>query len=887
MPDDLAFDPADLWYIKIADYDSKFPADTWGGYSQSFVAADTVYQHGEVVESDHDHWAVCGCQDFDHGTVTTLVFDLDVHKAPEDFDIDRVTVPNDTLIVKSQNGGLHVYTKVHAERGELQESDFTMTTDPGWDIDIRGSAVSMHVVAPTEVPGVESPYEVVNDEDITAVTDPADAADRIRLDGEPLLEYDPGARAGAGVEIDRDVDPPEEMPTCYHRGLQLRAACPDDHPNTHKVNVLTALCGLAAGYGIDEMQTHFCEEYAPGEHVDSEQSRYHLQHIADHVDRGEYSPPTVQTLRDFGILDEAETCTCSIPYHGQPDQTRSAAEALQERVDGEEADSMQQAVIERVITPYDPPENADIEEIGDQEARQEMADILTEHHDFVLPREDTRGWRTTLYVYNADEGIYEPHGEAFLETHLERLLAPLSTNTWVNEIVGKVKRMSRVQTRRLEEPPEELVVGNGILNLTTGELREYSPTEYHRTKIDVDWDPDAGDPDRIDEFLHDVVEPEDVSTLYRLIAHTLYREYAAEKAAVLIGDGQNGKSVFLDLIETFVGGHNVSHRELQDLTRDEFAANNLQGKLANLATEVGDEEVTDMTLFKKLTGRDTMDAQVKHEKPITFDNYATLMFAANQMPRIEEDNHAVWRRWLLIRFPHTFRADDPEAKDPMPKRRLMKELTSEEQLQALLVRCQQEIEAWWGGRDWFADADSPEEVREEMKKASDPVYAFASACLINGGEDDAVRKDRVRECYHAFADEHDLQKFNPARFGEHLKALADFQIEGSRPRDSGGRPPAYAGIQLSNRGRQLLGLDEPADEDGQGTVAEFDQPDPLVYEFVRDEYEDEGDPVPKSVAIWSVAGDHGFGKTSVEQAVDRLKTKGELFEQDDGLVPSP
>ena len=247
----------DLWYIKLINAEDKNPLETWGGYSQDFEASDTVYSHEDVLASDHENWGVVGIQGDDR---YLLIFDLDVHKAPEGFDPDSITIPNETAIVRSQNGGLHVYFVVDAD-SEGKESDFSMTYDLGWDIDIRGSYVKHHVVAPADIPGVEGLYDLANDETLLTVFNPTDAADRIRYlgdpeseesHGEPLLKHSPASGFGGSVAIDRDVEPPEEMPPCYHRGLQVRAANPDDpNVNTHKVNTLTALCGPAAKSSCD------------------------------------------------------------------------------------------------------------------------------------------------------------------------------------------------------------------------------------------------------------------------------------------------------------------------------------------------------------------------------------------------------------------------------------------------------------------------------------------------------------------------------------------------------------------------------------------------------------------------------------------------------------
>jgi hypothetical protein len=330
-----AFDFERLRYIQLRGDGSKLPAKAWGGYDQDFDEAAHVHDHGDVQLHPADNWGVVDVEDPDHGSFALLIFDVDVHKAPEDFDPDRLQVPGDTLVTRSQNGGFHVYFVLNGyERGDLQESDFQMTADPGFDVDIRGSVVSHHVVAPNDIPGVGGDYEVVNDTEISAVLEPSDAAGRITLDGEPLLQFDPDGGVG-DYDFDVPGEPPAEMPTCYHAGLELRKAAPDDHPNTHKVNVLTAACGLAAGYGPEEVASHFCGEWAPTDGdvdvSDKETTEYQVQHIAD----GEYHPPAESTLRDYGILDEGEHCEgCPIEYHGSPDGSTTSHSTTEDTTAG-------------------------------------------------------------------------------------------------------------------------------------------------------------------------------------------------------------------------------------------------------------------------------------------------------------------------------------------------------------------------------------------------------------------------------------------------------------------------------------------------------------------------------------------------------------------------
>jgi P4 family phage/plasmid primase-like protien len=527
------------------------------------------------------------------------------------------------------------------------------------------------------------------------------------------------------------------------------------------------------------------------------------------------------------------------------------------------------------------------DDLTERTARHRIAQAFTTHYDFVYPEEEVRGWRTTLYVYDGDAGVYEPRGDYFVKNRLETAAGDYTTNQVTNEIVEKIKRMTTERGPAFERDPHRLAVANGILNLHTGELDPFSPAEYHRQKLDVAWNPDAGEPAAVDEFLHDIVEPSDVGTLYRLIAHTIYKEYIGEKAAILIGSGQNGKSVFLDMIEQFLGTYNVAHRELQDFDTDLYAANNLEGKLANLATEIGEQQLDDTTTFKKLTGRDTMDAPVKFEKPIEFENYATLMFATNEMPVFGQDNHAIWRRWVYVDFPYTFDATDPEAKDPEPKDVLMRRLTDDAEQEALLLRCQQEIQRWHedAHAEFFADAMAPEQVRDKMKKAAEPVYNFASTCLDVGDQEDTfVEKSVVRAAYRAYADEEDLPTLPENTFGEQLVSLRDFPIDPGQRRVDGSPTRVYNGVELSSRGRQVLGVDE-TDDSAQQQVDDGPQATAIVLDELRDMVdENDGEPVPREGVEWRCSGQ--IGKATASNAIDDLKKNGRVFDGDDGLLPT-
>lgn len=320
MITDPALDYESLKYIELRGGGDKRPAKKWGGYSQDFDEAEHVLNHESVVSHSSEEWAIVDIEDRHKMSLALLVFDFDKYKLPDDFDASRVDVPTDTLVTESQSGGLHIYYALHAWRGQYSESDFNVHDE--LDIDIRGSAVSMHVVAPNDIPGVAGDYEIIVDEPIKVRPSPSDVVGGISIDGEPAIEFDENSSPSSS-DCDWDIpeQPPDDLPKCYHAGLCLRREAPDDHPNTHKVNVLAALCGLAAGFNPEDVCGHMCGEYAPEDGEvdvsDKEKTQYQVQHLFEKLESGDYSPPSVSTLQSYGIIANDESCDCEVHSDGE------------------------------------------------------------------------------------------------------------------------------------------------------------------------------------------------------------------------------------------------------------------------------------------------------------------------------------------------------------------------------------------------------------------------------------------------------------------------------------------------------------------------------------------------------------------------------------------
>jgi putative DNA primase/helicase len=139
-----------------------------------------------------------------------------------------------------------------------------------------------------------------------------------------------------------------------------------------------------------------------------------------------------------------------------------------------------------------------------------------------------------------------------------------SWELWRARVIAHIRRATFVSRVQFDTDPDLLVVKNGILNLQTDKLHDFTPEHLSLRQIPVEFNPDAKSP-QIEKFLSEIARPEDVETLKELFGFLLISSYFIQKAAMLTGEGNNGKGTYLNLITRFLGEKNCSHEPLQDL----------------------------------------------------------------------------------------------------------------------------------------------------------------------------------------------------------------------------------------------------------------------------------------------------------------------------------
>lgn len=339
---------------------------------------------------------------------------------------------------------------------------------------------------------------------------------------------------------------------------------------------------------------------------------------------------------------------------------------------------------------------------------------------------------------------------------------PKANGAFVKETMNYIKRVTAVFRSDIDNMYQHLInLENGMFDIDKRVLIPHDPKYRSIRQIPITYDPKAECP-HIKKFLSDVVSLEDADVLIEFSGYSLIPDTRIQKAVMLYGEGSNGKSIFLRLLITFIGSENVSGVSLQKLETDKFAVANLYGKLLNVYPDLKDQAVYHSDIFKTLVGCDRVDGEKKFKDAFSFYNKARLIFSANKIPAVKNDEFAYFRRWILINFPNIFEEGKNDDKD------LFDKLTTPEELSGYLNLALEGLKRVLRHRK-YSYTKSIEDVTRLYKENSSTVSAFAESCLIASTE--YTEKSDMYEFYRKWAESKNLKPLASNTFGKEFKKL--------------------------------------------------------------------------------------------------------------------
>lgn len=261
-----------------------------------------------------------------------------------------------------------------------------------------------------------------------------------------------------------------------------------------------------------------------------------------------------------------------------------------------------------------------------------------------------------LCIY--DQGVYVPGSLA-----IERAMLQEISSLTDNQRKEVLKYLNVICIEEKQQDDLNLIAfQNGIYNIGTNSLEQFSPDIIITNKIPWNYNPDAKS-DLVDTVLNRLScnDKEIRYSLEEVAGACLYRSatIGGGKCAVLVGDKHNGKSTYLHMVQSMLGSENYSAVDMGDL-KDRFSTIMMFGKLANIGDDISSEYIADTSILKKMVTGEVIKAEQKGSPAINFTPYAMHIYSANDIPHMKDRTGAMQRRLLLIPLNGKFTADSSD-----------------------------------------------------------------------------------------------------------------------------------------------------------------------------------------------------------------------------------
>jgi len=383
-------------------------------------------------------------------------------------------------------------------------------------------------------------------------------------------------------------------------------------------------------------------------------------------------------------------------------------------------------------------------------------------------------------VYSKGTGFLIFNGEIWencSDLHIQQLIATILEleDQLTNAKIASTCKMliNQVNNDKLAEllnsNRNRLIIKNGTLDITDIENfvfyeNEFFKEDYSTIQLNVNYDVNAikNNAENWKYYMTSTFEndSERMKLIGEMLGYCLTSNCKFHKSFMLVGEGSNGKSVLLDIMDYIWGSKNISDVDICELDKP-FARVSLFGKLINKSSEIeGNLKTT--SFFKKIVSGDMLDGEFKNKDRFSFPSTTKLIFAMNSLPNTKDKSDGLYRRLCIIPFNKQFKGDEIDID-------LSEKLKSEaDAIFMFALRGLQRLHK----QNKFTKSVEVENKLEEYKLDSNPVKQFMEEkYVIIEDENKGVKSNDLYNSYGLWCEENGFMKLNNVNFGKELKRL--------------------------------------------------------------------------------------------------------------------
>jgi putative DNA primase/helicase len=381
------------------------------------------------------------------------------------------------------------------------------------------------------------------------------------------------------------------------------------------------------------------------------------------------------------------------------------------------------------------------------------------------------GWFSTdLYYYTGK--CYEEFDDRSIKRlirkfYLDNELADKWTISKSRELVEMIKTEPKISVDVFDDYSNLTNLNNGVFNFDDKSIVPHSNEFKFTYFLNIDYDKTKNECPVFTKFLQGCFatkgnweegyeyDEDAYENILRMCGYLLYPKNMIEGLFILLGNGSNGKSVLMDVLQLFFPPKYVTGLSLNTISNEDgFQREKLIKSKINFCAEQKGGKINSEELKKVASGQG-ISVQRKFNQAMDFISHTKILVNCNNMPYFNDTTHAIIRRLFIFNFKNQFLTDaewletnDHEA------RRFFKQADKEWLYEEIKKEKEAIFNLFLGGLDrlradkWhFTKSQNMVDILNEYKEGSDTLSSWIDDHFELGTEWDFVS---IPEMYNNF-----------------------------------------------------------------------------------------------------------------------------------------
>jgi putative DNA primase/helicase len=333
------------------------------------------------------------------------------------------------------------------------------------------------------------------------------------------------------------------------------------------------------------------------------------------------------------------------------------------------------------------------------------------------------------------------------------------------EIMSRPKRGVAVERVNIDD---SLNLSNGVLSLRSLELRPHQREDLFTYCLDYEYDEVATCP-LFEKFISEVLvkegttetDQELVLLFQELLGYSLTPDVRHEVMVWMFGEGSNGKSVAIGVVENLLGPMAMSIDFQSIGMPGNYDLADIPGKRVLLSTEAERGKSMAEGYIKRIVTGDTINARPIYGTPISFKSTAKIWWSMNDKPVIKDTTDSMWRRMKLIPFYRKF--EEGKNADVDLPHKLAAELPG-----ILNWAIRGLMRLTMNGR--FTKSIASEDAKQQYREEANPVAQWVNTMTVRTNYPTTLQGSLFKE-FTRWCQEQNERTITSTQFGKDLKRL--------------------------------------------------------------------------------------------------------------------